>query len=74
MTAAREGRPPQAEKGKTPAETEVPAGPGDAGASDKPRLLKKKPRRHPARRKYDILILVVLVVGATLLSLLFSLL
>lgn len=32
-----------------PVETEIPAGPGDAGASDVPERLENEPRRHPGR-------------------------
>lgn len=36
------------------ADTEVPAGPGDAGASDAPEHLTRPPRPHPARKRGDM--------------------
>ncbi len=45
-------KPGETEPNPRPAETEVPAGPGDAGASDVPEPLKHSPEQHPARAKH----------------------
>ncbi|MCV2869109.1 hypothetical protein OEW28_10770 [Defluviimonas sp. WL0002] len=59
-------------KGGRPAETEVPAGPGDAGASDVPERLKTPPHIHPARRNGGMLVpLLVGIAIVLILTLLF---
>lgn len=43
-----------------PAKTEVPAGPGDVGASDAPRRLKQPAQTHPERNQSGDMVLWVL--------------
>ena len=59
---------PRSHERPTPAQTEVPAGPGDAGASDKPQRLK---RHAEARLSDSDRILIRLLWGAAAIILLF---
>lgn len=47
------GRTGRGRQDRPPTKTEVPAGPGDAGASDAPELLEAEPAKDPARIRTD---------------------
>lgn len=63
-------RPDPGDRGSKPAETEIPAGPGDAGASDVPEHLENEPRQHPARAR-DGNVLIKLLWAVAIISVLY---